>query len=283
MLKIFKKKRSESQTAMREMAGSFELQSFPSLVMEVLSDLRDPNESLGKIADKLERDPGMTVKILRTVNAAAFGMSREVTNLHTAVSMTGHVRLETILLAHAVKGALPFAKAPNFSMKQFWMTASQRACLARGVARKLHPTSQVESFTAGLLQDMAVPVLIRHRNEVYAQILVAMQDRSQWLHVLESDHFSFDHTDLGGQMARDWKLPEYLIDAIDCHHDEENSRVVLLPGIQIASLLRHDTDLDSLEPVFEMAQQDFDLDRKIMSQIVSDSLVEAEEFAKQIG
>ncbi|MDX2474591.1 MAG: HDOD domain-containing protein [Candidatus Krumholzibacteria bacterium] len=284
MLNIFKKKRPDSQGAMKDLLGNLELQSFPSLIMEVLSDLRDPNQSLGVVAGKLEGDPGMTVKILRTVNAAAFGLSREVTNLHTAVSMTGHVRLETILLAHAVKGALPFAKAPNFSMKQFWVTASQRACLARAVAKRLHPATQVESFTAGLLQDMAVPVLIRQRSEVYAEILAAMQDRSHWLHELESDHFSFDHTDLGGHMARQWRLPGYLVDAISCHHLEEGEEgVALEPGVRMASMIRYDTDGVALEPLIEMAKREYDLDEKTMNLIISSSLAEAEVFANQIA
>jgi len=144
MLNIFKKKRSDTHEAMKDLFDGFELQSFPALIMEVLSDLRDPNHNMGNIARKLEGDPGMTVKILRTVNAAGFGLSKQATSLQGAISMMGHVRLETILLTHAVKGSLPFTKAPNFSMKQFWVSAAQRGCLARAIAQKLHPATQVE-------------------------------------------------------------------------------------------------------------------------------------------
>ncbi|MCP4291051.1 MAG: HDOD domain-containing protein [bacterium] len=284
MLNLFKKKKSNSQGAMQELLNNYELPSFPSLIIEVLSDLRNPSQSLGAIATKLEGDPGMTVKILRSVNVASFGVSREVTNLHTAVSMTGHVRLEAILLSHAVKGALPNATAPNFSMKQFWVAASQRACLARQVAKRLHPTTQLESFTAALLQDMAVPVLIRERNEAYQKILTSMQGQNHWLHDLEIDHFSFDHTDLGGHMAREWHLPQYLVDAISCHHkSEDEDRTDLEPGVQIASLIRQDVDPQSLEPVYELAKREYGLDKKTMDKIITTSFDEAEEYANQIA
>jgi len=37
--------------------------------------------------------------------------------------------------------------------------SAQRASLARALSIRLHPTTQAESFTAGLLQDMGVLVL----------------------------------------------------------------------------------------------------------------------------
>ncbi|MFT5233157.1 MAG: HD-like signal output (HDOD) protein [Candidatus Krumholzibacteriia bacterium] len=284
MLSIFKKKQCDTSEAMQELLAGFELQSFPGLIMEVLSDLRDPNHSLGDIARKLEGDPNMTIKILRTVNAAGFGLSKEATSIQGAVSMMGRVKLETTLLTHAIKGALPFAKAPNFSMKQFWVSASLRACLARGIAQKLHPATQIESFTAGLLQDMAVPVLIRQRQEAYLEILSTMQNGTHCLHELENVQFNFDHTDVGGHMAREWNLPKYLTDAISFHHHENDSGgAELEPGVRLASLIRDDTGEVSLTPLFELAKSEYDLDKKIMTSILNEAFTDADQFARQMG
>jgi HD-like signal output (HDOD) protein len=265
---------------MKDLFESFEIRSFPATIMEALRDLRDPDQSLGNIAHKLEGDPGITVKILRTVNAAAFGLSKEVANLQSAITMAGHARLETILLAHAVEGALPFAEAPNFTMKQFWTAASQRACLARNVAARLHPSSQVEAFTAGLLLDMAVPILVRERNETYVEIFTAIHTGDSPLHELETEKMGFNHADLGGHMAKQWNLPAYLTNAITNHHRESDDGPSVEPGVRIASLIGHDTGLRSRETVFEMASTEYGLDRSIMEQIVALSIEEAEDFAE---
>lgn len=279
MINIFKRKPADSAEAMKDLLASFELRSFPAIIMEAIRDLRDPDQSLGNIAGKLEGDPGVTVKILRTVNSAAFGLSKEVTNLHSAITMTGHAKLENILLAHAVEGALPFVEAPNFTMKQFWTAASQRACLAREVAARLHPSSQVEAFTAGLLLDMAVPILVRERSEAYVEIFAAMQTGDSPLHELESEKMGFNHADLGGHIAEQWNLPAYLINAIANHHCESDEGPSVEPGVRIASLIGLDTGFQSQEAVFEMASTDYDLDRSIMEQIVAKSIEEAEDFA----
>ena len=281
MLSFLTKKRGGAQDAIKDMLKNVQLQSFPVLIMEVLNDLRDPDMSLGAVARKLEGDPGMQVKILQTVNSAAFGLSREVTNLHSAIGMMGHARLESILLTHAVKGSLPAARTSNFNMKTFWTAASRRACLARGVAQRLHPATQVEAFTAGLLLDMAVPVLVRGNAEAYSEILAGMSDRGRHLHELEADRFSFDHADLGEQMAREWKLPAYLVNAIADHHRPDPSESVD-PGVRIASLIRHDVGPASLEGIFELADQAYDLKRESMKQIITEAFAEAEEFTKKI-
>jgi len=52
----------------------------------------------------------------------------------------------------------------------FWRTSAHRACLARRIASTLDPASQMEAFTAGLLQDMAIPVLAAAHGERYTAL-----------------------------------------------------------------------------------------------------------------
>ncbi|MFH1845356.1 MAG: HDOD domain-containing protein [bacterium] len=282
MINLFRKKKKDNQLKLSELLDGYEIPSFPAIVIEVLNDLRIPDIGLGQIANKLEQDPGMQVKILKTVNSAAFGLSREVTNLHNAISIMGHSRLETILLAHAVKSSLPHASTENFSMTQFWQSAARRACLARAVARRLHPATQVESFTAGLLQDMAVPVLVAQKRQEYVGILEMMaSDQSAWLHELESDKLPYDHSDVGGCMAREWGLPEYLVGAISSHHDEDSDSGVE-PGIRLASFVRDRVEPECLAAMYAFAEKVYGLEKGTMDVIVECAFAEAEEFASRL-
>ena len=69
----------------------------------MLAMLRDPESSMTDIAEQLQVDPGMHVKVLKTVNAAAFGLITRVTNLQHAAKLLGRSRLEAIILSHAVR------------------------------------------------------------------------------------------------------------------------------------------------------------------------------------
>jgi len=282
LINLFRKKKKNDKLKLSELLDGYEIPSFPAIVIEVLNDLRIPDLGLGQIAKKLEQDPGMQVKILKTVNSAAFGMSREVTNLHNAISIMGHSRLETILLAHAVKSSLPESNCENLSMQQFWLSAARRACLARAVARRLHPATQVESFTAGLLQDMAVPVLVAQKPQEYAEILDKMAgDDTVWLHELENGKLPYDHADVGGCMAREWGLPEYLVRAISSHHSEDSDSGVEA-GIRLAAFVRDSVEPECLEAMYTYAEETYGLEKETMDVIFKHAFAEAEEFAGRL-
>jgi len=92
----------------------------------------------------------------------------------------------------------------------------------------------------------------------------------------------FKDDDLGGQIAKQWNLPAYLTNAIANHHSDSEDGRSVDPGVRIASYIELDSEFQSLDTVFEVAQNDYDLDRSVMDQIVARSLDEAKEFAGKI-
>lgn len=59
------------------------------VVLNLLTQLQDPNAELGKIAAIIAKDPVLSVKLIKLVNSAAFSGRREITSLQHAVSMLG--------------------------------------------------------------------------------------------------------------------------------------------------------------------------------------------------
>lgn len=198
------------------MIGDYALPSFSTAAVTTLRLLREDGD-ITAIAEKILVDPGLTVRILRTVNSAAFGMRNEVTNLSHAASLLGRARLEALVLTAAVSESLP---APGgMDLGGFWRTSAQRACLARKIAQATDPAREIEAFTAGLLQDMAVPVLAASHPERYPTLFREIQhDDVGVLHEAELDAFGYDHAHVGATMAESWDLPEALITAIADHH-----------------------------------------------------------------
>ncbi len=219
ILSFLKLRRQGSKEMIMELLEGYELPSFPAAVMKVLEMLRDPDAALSDIARQVESDPGMHVKALKFVNSAAFGLARKVSNVHHAVTLLGRARLESLILPLAVKECMPSDNLICLDAKTFWTTNAKRACLARAIARRLHPATQLEAFTAGLLQDMAIPVLINAKKDDYCVALETWNsDPESDLAQIEKAAFGFDHQTVGGLMAEEWNFPGYLQEAIGQHH-----------------------------------------------------------------
>ncbi|RME38813.1 MAG: HDOD domain-containing protein, partial [Deltaproteobacteria bacterium] len=231
MLSVFRRKKKNAE--LDKIIAGYELPSFPATAMTVLGKLRDPDVPLDEIADDLELDPGLHVRVLRTVNSVAFGLSRKVSNVAHAVTLLGRNRLESLVLGVAAKGTLDRCLVPGwFDMKGFWLSAARRASIARSIAMKYQPAGQAEAFTAGLLQDMAVPILAATRGAAYQTIYQNWQQGVETdLPELERTKLGTCHAEIGGALAQRWDFPEELIKGIEEHHQGSINN----PGILVAS------------------------------------------------
>jgi len=263
----------------KAVADNFEVPSFPGTVLSLLAKLRNPEVATNELADDLEMDPGLHVRVLKTVNSVAFGLSHKVGNIHHAVNLLGRGRLESLVLTVAVKESLSANnKAAWFDMKQFWATAARRAVVARGLAAELHPHLQSEAFTFGLLQDMAVPVLANREGERYRKIYQGWLQQDEFdLVAEERRHLSTDHPSIGAQMAKSWGFPESLVDGIGQHHQPHCENIPL--SVRIASLIKGPANSDDGKVIAAKAEQLFGLDPSITLALIENVLQESQELA----
>ncbi len=274
-----RKKKKDPREELKDLLGSFELPCFPNAAMNVLSMLRDPETPLTEIAAEIELDPGMHLKILRMVNSAGFGLAQKVSNLHHAVTIMGRSRLESLVLTFAVSQTMP-PKIECMKMAEFWLGSARRACLARILAQDMHAATQAEAFTAGLLQDMAIPVIAQAKQKIYKGLIRKWHaDPEADLAAMERELFGYDHAAVGGLMAEDWGLPDYLVNAIAGHHDLTKDSPAE-PAVRLVSRLKYFEHDDGVEQLLQHAEQDYGLSRAKVTAMLAEAFEHARQFAK---
>ena len=163
-------------------------------------------------------------------------------------------------------------------MNQFWSIASFRACLARVLARRLHPKTHMESFTAGLLQDMALPILITNKTKQYRNIIEQWNNYESNIIDLENEELGYDHAYAGGLIASKWNLPTSLIYGIAGHHtDIEEDEVE--PAVKIVSYIRTNNSEDIDAEFFHVCIDQFGMTKRIVEEILVTGLEKAEELS----
>jgi HD-like signal output (HDOD) protein len=278
MLKFLKSEKKDPGKELRSMLGDFELPSFNNAVMNVLRLLRDPESSIQEIAGQVQIDPGMSVKALRTVNSAAFGLASKVSNIQHAISLLGRSRLEPIIMSIAVRDCLPELESPYLNEKQFWAIASQKACLAGVLAECLHPATKAESLISALLQDMAIPVILHARKDQYLKVMEKwFAHKESRLDEIERDEFGFDHASVGALMAAEWDLSEYVVFAVGGHH-KENGDGKAEPAVKLVAHFRYDGE-DSTETLKEKCLSEYGIDENHLNEMIHRALENARDFS----
>ena len=278
LLGIFKRRKQSPDDVLKTALGEFELPGFSGAVMRTLQLLRNPAADSRLIARSIEVNPALVVRVLRIVNSAAFGLRKRVQSVSQAVTLLGRSQLEPLVVAMAVRDRLPARPlVSSYRSDRFWMAATRRAALARALASLLHPQTQSEAFVAGLLQDMAVPLLAQVRPRSYGPILSHWHgDAASELDCLERSEFGWDHTAVGASMANRWELPGILISSIGGHHEEDSEAV---PSVRLAGFIREMNGDAQLRRLVEVCRGSYALKPDVVVASVKTAFEEAEELA----
>ncbi len=227
----------DPETSLRRTLGDMELPSFSQSTQALLGALRDPETPMSRIGDLLAADPGLSVKVLRIANRASNGLRRPIADAAHATRLLGREEIESLVIAAAVQQASPKVVAQGFDTRRFWRHASLRAAVAKEVCDHVDPASARQAFTAALLQDMALPLLVKADPQDYRSLLRDGVDHG--LEDRERARYGWDHAQVAGWLCASWKLPAPLTGLIVDHHEEHAA-----PALRVAHHAPHDDDDD---------------------------------------
>ncbi|MDD9946074.1 MAG: HDOD domain-containing protein [Myxococcales bacterium] len=279
MLNFLRKKQAGPLQCLKDALGDQVLPSFSALIHEALRALRDPRSKNSEIGRLLCRDPGISVRLLQITNSPAYGLRTPVRNVEHAVGLLGRAQTESLLLAVSVGNALPSTPGRGYVPARFWEAAARRAATARVLANELHPATRSESFTASLLQDMAIPVLHRAQGDAYGEVLEAWHEGTEELGDLERSCFGWDHAEVAGLMCVQWHFPDLLAIAINQHHETELDQAVP-PAVALAAFLKESMVEPGVEQIVETVNSRFGVSRDRTTALLEQAFGEAQEVAR---
>jgi HD-like signal output (HDOD) protein len=230
------------------------------------------------VARILEGDPGMSVRLLKMANSAAYGSARKTESVQQAVAVLGMSAVESLVLSIGVQTALPVTPAPGFQARRFWLAAARRAAAAGAFASMLHPATRAQSFTSSLLQDMAVPLLANAQPRRYGPVLEEWHATGGDLPAMEVDQIGCHHPDVATWLCDQWTLPEGLAEAIGGHHGAAD--LACPPAVRIVSVLRENEEALGIDELVETARGDYGVAPDRALHTVQESFQVAEELAR---
>ena len=278
----FLKKKSDPKSELKKILKGYELPSFPAVVMQILQKIRSPYSSAGSIAESLALDPGISVKLLRIANSAAFSPTKKVENLTQAIALVGISQLESLVLGVGVAKGMPTQACQWHDPAAFWLTSAKRAILASELARILCPAKESECFTAAFLQDLALPFLACHRGDIYDSIFEKWHMEGGDLSVLEREQLAWDHTEVASWICAEWGLPENIAAAIRGHHGADVPDYHALGPVRLVAILREDESNSGIDELIAEAHTGYDVPTDQVETLIEPAYEKAAELARLI-
>jgi HD-like signal output (HDOD) protein len=195
------------------------LPALPQSAISLMQLSQDKEAGPREFSRPIEADPGLMGQVLRFTNSAYFGFSREITSVQQALTLVGVRAITNFALWNAIFSVIPNPKFGPFDLKQLWQDSLRRALLARHLGKALALPEAEDVFAGALLQDMAIPLLLKELPEQYTELLRRRDIESRRLSQLEEECFGWNHGDAAALLASRWKLPSSFIELVR-HHTE---------------------------------------------------------------
>jgi putative nucleotidyltransferase with HDIG domain len=215
------------------------LPSLPSLVLEILESFDNERLDVSTLAKKIANDQALVSRVMRVANSAFFGLSGQVGTIFEAISVLGFNNLRGLVTAAAIINASP-KNLGQFDLAAFWRHGICTAACAKALAKRLGLNPEI-AFTAGVLHDIG-KLIIAMEHPSAARPADAGSDEQSL--AAERNLIGYDHAALGGELAKRWKFPQAIREAIRLHHSPQDASTSggLSDVVYVANLFAHALD-----------------------------------------
>lgn len=194
------------------------------VALELLEVSRKPEVDAREVAAMLERDPVLAGRVLKKVQSAALAGRSDVKSLQQAVVRLGVGGTRDLVMELAVGMRLFIADGYASAMENIRRHCALTAHGCRALSLHLKQPGGV-AFLQGLLHDMGIAICLIALAEVPRG---AKPDLEPWWPVIHDLH-----AEVGGIVAKEWKLPPELRTAIESHHAELNGPKLSIAGAMV--------------------------------------------------
>lgn len=191
------------------------LPNVPEVVRQLVQSLNNPNADYSDIAKKISADQTLSLKLLRLVNSAHFGLSRKVASVNEATVMLGMARLKTLVIASGFANSAKDVE--GLDIKKFWSESFQVATLAKWFAERSNSVDPDIAFTAGIIHNIG-RLLLHLAQPNRAKAIQTLVEESRVSRTqAEMERLGFTTQDAGQALLDMWKFPTELGLAVKQH------------------------------------------------------------------
>ncbi len=264
------------------------LASFPSIAMQVLDVVRKPDAEVAELARLIGMDSALSVGVLVLANSPVFRGVSQIRTVKDAVARLGIQEVARISAALSTRSLYQAGVRAEFELfGPIWNGLYYHAVtVARAVSelahlRRIADPEQV--FVAGMLHDVGKSIALRSLAALVIKKRIAKQEMASIDRVIHRVH-----VEVGGEVHREWLLPDHLIQIAVRHHDAnvptvpENVPIHLVRMVSALNLVRSHPNVhaDALSEITQSANALGISPERVVS--LNGTLAETEEWVRML-
>jgi len=200
------------------------IRTLPHIVTRLVQLVNDEDSTLQDFEEVIRLDPALVARLLTLVNSSYFGLTRKVDSISRAVALLGMKNLHNIAVTDAIQGMLrsDFGTA-EFSPHRLWLHSAASSICCKMIAERIFSINGDDAYLCGILHDIGLIVEMETEKETFLKLIERLVIDGPVITELEHELFQSNHCQIGYMLAKDWRIPDPIADAIRDHHQDNGA------------------------------------------------------------
>ena len=233
-----------------------ELPGLPEIYLQISKEVRSAEPSVKRVGELIEKDAGLSAKVLKMVHSAYYGLRQQVASPSHAVSLLGLDTIQSIVLFIDIFEQFDRIRmlVPAFSLEEFQrhsMTVSNYLTVLTKL-QGLPQKATEEAAMIGLLHDTGKLVLAQNFPLQYNEALQMAQNKHIALWMAEWTLFGTTHAEVGAYLLGMWGISDLVVEACAFHHQPQMGRQTperFIATLHVADAFGYVANVDKLDEV----------------------------------
>lgn len=206
--------RVKNNSLIELVAGLSELPCSPNLYREFRKELEDDGADLDKMSGYIAQDPGLTAKMLQSLNSTFFGVSKAGIHPYKAAQSMGPGTISYLFDENTHFSTIDASHTNYAFLAERYKRSVQCATLLEALAavENLPESARSIAYTTGMLNDIGSIILAHRLPNEYAKLIPYFKNGVSQREA-EIKALGASHNDVGAYFLGLWGFPEAVINA----------------------------------------------------------------------
>jgi len=206
-----------------------DIATLPEVTIKIIELVEDPDSTARDLHHVIKSDPALSVKVLKVVNSAFYGLPGQVASVDRAIILLGLSAVKNIAIAASIARLFKGNRiSEHFTASDLWRHSVAVGVAGRAIAEcSPHPVMSDEVFVAGLIHDIGMLVERQAYADDFADVINRCAREPSDFLAVERELIGADHQAFGVGLTTKWKFPRHLRASVGFHHNPDSLSVEL--------------------------------------------------------
>lgn len=196
-----------------------QLPTLPTVYTTLTEAIANPRATSNDIAQIISSDQAASTKVLRAANSAMFGLRGRIETISQAIMHLGFNEIRNLIFAMSVINIFK-KKSSSFAFNpvEFWKHSIAVGALTRFIGHSAGVINLENYFLGGVLHDVGKLLIFEFAEGEFKSAVEYAEANHLPIIEAEKQVLGINHTNIGGALAENWKLPIDIKNCILFHH-----------------------------------------------------------------